>query len=196
MGQGGMAGKNGKAKVAEAPTGFKNRIIDYGVKPADQFLANPKNARVHPQFQRDVMKAALEEVGFVAPVIESKSGVLLDGHERIWQALQRDNAPVPFVVVDVDEAEEDYVLATFDPITSLANYDAQRLDDLLRDVNSDQPAIQQMLAELAEKSGLAYEPPEAPNDFNEYDEDIETEYCCPKCGYRWSGKPNDAPHDE
>lgn len=154
MGQGGMAGKNGKAKVAESPTGYRNRIIDYGVKPADQFLANPKNARVHPQFQRDVMKAALEEVGFVAPVIESKSGVLLDGHERIWQALQRDNAPVPFVVVDVDEAEEDYVLATFDPITSLANYDAKLLDDLLRDVNSDQPAIQQMLAELAENSGL------------------------------------------
>lgn len=133
---------------------FRNRIIDYGVKPADQFLANPKNARVHPQFQRDVMKAALEEVGFVAPVIESKSGVLLDGHERIWQAMQNDNAAVPFVVVDVDEAEEDYVLATFDPITSLANYDARLLDDLLRDVNSDQPAIQQMLAELAEHNGL------------------------------------------
>lgn len=133
---------------------FRNRIIDYGVKPADQFLANPKNARVHPQFQRDVMKAALEEVGFVAPVIESKSGVLLDGHERIWQAMQNDNAAVPFVVVDVDEAEEDYVLATFDPITSLANYDARLLDDLLRDVNSDQPAIQQMLAELAENNGL------------------------------------------
>ena len=34
-GQGGMASKNGKAKVAEFPTGYRNRIIDYGVKPAD-----------------------------------------------------------------------------------------------------------------------------------------------------------------
>lgn len=29
-----------------------------------------------------------------------------------------------------------------------------------------------------------------PEDFASYGEDIETEYCCPKCGYRWSGKPN------
>ena len=30
---------------------------------------------------------------------------------------------------------------------------------------------------------------EAPEDFAEYDEDIDTEFCCPKCGYEWSGKP-------
>ena len=29
-----------------------------------------------------------------------------------------------------------------------------------------------------------------PDDFKEYDEDIETEHVCPKCGYRWSGKIN------
>jgi len=29
---------------------------------------------------------------------------------------------------------------------------------------------------------------ESPEDFSEYGEDIETEYCCPKCGYKWSGK--------
>lgn len=28
-----------------------------------------------------------------------------------------------------------------------------------------------------------------PEDFPEYDDDIDTEYCCPKCGYEWSGKP-------
>lgn len=138
------------AKVKAAPKGetFRNRIVEYGVKPADQFMANPKNARVHPQFQRDVMKDALETVGFVAPVIESKSGVLLDGHERVWQGLQK-NSPIPFVVVDVDESEEDYVLATFDPITALAAYDVQQLSALLENVNSDSPAIQQMLSDLA-----------------------------------------------
>jgi hypothetical protein len=28
-----------------------------------------------------------------------------------------------------------------------------------------------------------------PEEFGEYGEDIETQYCCPKCGYKWSGKP-------
>ena len=30
----------------------------------------------------------------------------------------------------------------------------------------------------------------APEDFPEYDEDIETEHRCPKCGYEWSGSMN------
>ena len=30
---------------------------------------------------------------------------------------------------------------------------------------------------------------DAPEDFKEYDEDIDTEHRCPKCGYSWSGKP-------
>lgn len=31
--------------------------------------------------------------------------------------------------------------------------------------------------------------PKAPPVFQEFDEDIKTEYCCPKCGYEWSGTP-------
>lgn len=145
---------------------FQNRIIEYGVKPADQFLAHPKNARIHPQFQREAMKAALDTVGFVAPVLEAKSGYLVDGHERIWAALQNGNADVPYVRLDIDEDEEAYVLATFDPLTGLAMYDAELLDGLLQEVNSDNPAIQQMLSELAEGNGLYYgdqdEPPGDP----------------------------------
>jgi ParB family chromosome partitioning protein len=127
---------------------WHNRIVSYGTKPADQFLAHPKNARIHPQFQRDVMRSVLDTVGWVAPVLESTSGYLLDGHERVWQGLQNHNAEVPYVTVEVTEEEEAYILATFDPITSLANYEQQKLDDLLRDVQSDDAAIQQMLAEL------------------------------------------------
>ena len=33
-------------------------------------------------------------------------------------------------------------------------------------------------------------PPVAPEDFSEYDEDIDIEHCCPKCGYQWSGSPD------
>lgn len=32
--------------------------------------------------------------------------------------------------------------------------------------------------------------PLPPEEFGSYGEDIKTEYCCPKCGYKWSGKPN------
>lgn len=128
---------------------FKNRIIEYGVKPADQFLAHPQNARIHPKFQREAMRAALNTVGFVAPVLEAKSGYLVDGHERIWQALQNDNALVPYVKLDIDENEEAFILATFDPLTALADYDKPLLKELLGNVDSDDIAIQQLLSQLA-----------------------------------------------
>lgn len=43
------------------------------------------------------------------------------------------------------------------------------------------------ILEAAADGMLDKKPPES---FTEYDETIATEYCCPKCGYRWSGKPN------
>jgi ParB family chromosome partitioning protein len=167
---------------------FKNRILEYGVKPADQFLAHPKNARMHPQFQREAMKAALDTVGFVAPVLEAASGYLVDGHERIWQALQNNNADVPFVRLDISEEEEAYVLATFDPLTALANYDAELLDGLLQEVNSDSPAIQQMLSDLAIDVGLT--PPDfAPVDMSEQPRlDQKSPITCPSCGHEFIPK--------
>lgn len=134
-----------------ADTTWRNRIVAHGKQPADQFMANPRNWRTHPQAQREAMKASLTEVGWVAPVIVNRrTGYVVDGHERIWDALQNDNAEVPFIEVDLDEAEEAYVLATFDPIGAMAQADAANLDAVLRDVQSESAAIQAMLAEIAE----------------------------------------------
>jgi hypothetical protein len=36
----------------------------------------------------------------------------------------------------------------------------------------------------------------APEEFPSYDEDIPVQYCCPKCGYVWSGKPNASAGDD
>lgn len=160
---------------------WNNRIVEYGVKPADQFTANPLNPRVHPQFQREVMKAALDKLGWVAPVIENATtGYLIDGHERIMQALEH-NAPVPYVLVELSEAEEAEALATLDPIGDLATYDPAKLDDLLREFNTDSPALQKMLGELA--GGNHTTPP--PEDWKEYDETIADDVeiiTCPHCG--------------
>ena len=135
--------------------GWRNRIVGEGVQPASQFVANPDNWRTHPQAQRDAMRGALNEVGWVQRVIVNKrTGYLVDGHERVWQALQNDDAEVPFVEVDLDEREEAYVLATLDPIGAMASADAAKLDELLREVQSGEAGVQAMLAELAAKNQL------------------------------------------
>ena len=172
-------------------TNWKNRIVGEGVQAASQFIANPANWRVHPQAQRDAMRGALNEVGWVQRVIVNRrTGYLLDGHERVWQALQNGDAPVPYVEVDLDEAEEAYVLATLDPIGAMAQASNERLGALLAEVQSGEAGVQAMLAEVAERTGVIPPMPKnAPEVFEEFGEDIETQYCCPKCGYQWSGKP-------
>jgi len=134
---------------------FKNRIIGYGTKPADQFQAHPDNWRRHPQEQRDAMRAALTELGWIGVVVENvRTGYLVDGHERVWEALQNGNAEVPFVQVDISEEEEAYALATFDPIGQMALADKAALDAVLRQVETESAAIQQLVAQTAERAGM------------------------------------------
>lgn len=136
--------KRGKSDI------WQNRIIEHGTAPANQFLAHELNARRHPGHQRDALRGSLNEVGWVAPVIVSaKTGKLLDGHARIEEALTRDeNAEVPFIKVDVSEGEERLILASFDPITTMARYDQETLTYLLDDINTDNQALIQIFEDL------------------------------------------------
>jgi DNA modification methylase len=144
-------------------TNWKNRIVGEGVQAASQFIANPANWRVHPQAQRDAMRGVLNEIGWVQRVIVNKrTGYLIDGHERVWQALQNGDAEVPYVEVDLDEAEEAYVLATLDPIGAMAQASNEQLGALLAEVQSSEAGVQAMLAEVAKEAGLYKEPKEAP----------------------------------
>lgn len=140
-------------------TAWQNRIVGQGVKPADQFQANPNNWRKHPMAQREALRGVLNEVGWVQQVIENvRTGHLVDGHERVWNALQNDNAEVPYIQVDLSEADEALVLATLDPIGAMATTDAAQLDALLHEVQTGDAAVQTMLAELAQEAGLYQEP--------------------------------------
>ena len=69
---------------------WRNRIIEYGTRPASQFQAHPRNWRKHPKAQREALAASLNGVGWVGVVLENaRTGHLLDGHERLWQALEQ-----------------------------------------------------------------------------------------------------------
>lgn len=136
-------------------TTWRNRITGSGVESPDQILANPANWRVHPKHQQDALEGVLNEVGWVQDVIINQhTGHLVDGHLRVSLALRRGEQEVPVKYVDLTEAEEALALATTD---------AEKLDELLRDVAAGESAVQEMLAELAEQHGL-YSEPDAPVD--------------------------------
>lgn len=135
---------------------WKNRIVGHGEQAAISFMANPLNWRIHPKAQREALTGVLSEVGWVQSVIVNRTtGNVVDGHARIEEALKLgDETPVPFVEVDLSEAEEQKILLTIDPISAMAAADKQNLDALLRDVGTASSAVADMLTDLAEQNGL------------------------------------------
>lgn len=136
-------------------TTWRNRIVKYSDEPPDQLLAHPSNWRTHTGSQADALRGVLEEVGVVQNVIAStRSGYLLDGHLRVMEALKSGQPTIPVTWVDIDEGEENLILASIDPLSAMAGTDAAKLDALLREVTTGSAGLQQMLDALAQEAGI------------------------------------------
>jgi DNA modification methylase len=133
---------------------LRDRIKELRRVKASEILPNPANWRTHPKAQQDAMRGILAEVGIADALLvrETPAGLqLIDGH------LRADVAPDsewPVLVLDVDEQEAAKLLATFDPLSAMAETDPEKLRELLRQIDVDSEALQQMLAELADEAGL------------------------------------------
>lgn len=167
-------------------TEWRNRIIATGDEAPDQLLANPKNFRRHPKHQQEALRGVLNEVGWVQDVIVNRTtGRLVDGHLRVELALRDGAATVPVKYVELSEAEEALILATFDPISALATADREQLDALLREVSTGEAGVQQMLADLAQREGIMA-PDFAPVGIEEQGRlDEKAKVTCPECGHEF-----------
>ena len=128
----------------------RNRVINLTLEVPEDLLANPMNARRHPAEQRDVLRASLEELGWIAPVVvNDRTGFMIDGHARVEEAITEGTPVIPVVHVELDPDEERLALAVFDPITNLAIYDQERLDDLIASILTDSEPLNALLASLS-----------------------------------------------
>ena len=66
---------------------------------------------------------------------------------------------VPVLVLDVTAEEADKILATFDPLSAMAGADADRLAELLGQVQTDSDALRALLAGLASEHDLTPDTP-------------------------------------
>lgn len=156
---------------------LRSRIVGEGEEAPDQLLANPLNWRTHPKQQVEALEGLLSEVGWVQRVIVNKTtGHVVDGHARVALALKRNEPSVPVLYVDLTEREEQLVLAALDPIGGLATTDRATLEQLLHTVTTTDPALQQLLSELAQDAGIIPQDTTAAEDadiLNHYSSKIE-----------------------
>jgi ParB-like chromosome segregation protein Spo0J len=98
-------------------------------------------------------------------------------------------------LVDVDDEAARRIVLADNRTAELAGYDEQLLADLLAQMDGDlagtgwdQGALDKLVAGLAS--------PDAPDDFDDPEDGMSTEYECPSCGYRWSGRRTQSDDDE
>ena len=152
-----MAKKQKPAAAADGPR-IRNKGIQL-VRVAD-IEDNPLNFRTHPEAQRAAFAGIETELGFYGypDVYETAVGTirLIDGQLRKEHLLSKygNEATIEVNMTDFDEDEAKKALLTHDPLSAMAEADKVLLDQLFREVDTGDEALQQMMTNLADEAGL------------------------------------------
>jgi ParB-like chromosome segregation protein Spo0J len=163
------------------------------VNPAD-LSPWDRNPRRNDESVENVARS-IERFGFGAPIVARREDRrIIAGHTR-WKAAQRlglDRVPVRYLA-GLDDHEAAALALADNRLTEVTPWDTGELADVLRELEAAQVDLVGLgwtgeeIAAMIE--GVAsYPDVEAPEEFPEVDEDIETDHRCPSCGYEWSGK--------
>lgn len=160
--------------------------------PLENLVPNPRNPNQHPEAQVRLLAKVISHQGWRSPIVVSRrSGFIVAGHGRYEAAklLGLPEVPVDYQEFET-EADEWAHLVADNRLAELAEADEAGLRTILSELKASDfdmdlagfevEALDALLAGSAQ--------PEAPDEFPEVDEDLPTEYQCPKCSFRWSGK--------
>lgn len=125
------------------------RIVGIEKVKASDLVPHPQNWRVHPERQRETLRAAVDEIGFTAaPIVRKLRGgkyQIIDGHLR---AEEMGDQEIPVIVTDLTEAEAKKALLTTDPLTAMAGIGEEALLELLGEVAFDADELTSLAADL------------------------------------------------
>jgi hypothetical protein len=135
---------------------IRDRIRDFRRVPARELQPHPGNWRTHPAEQQEALRDLLAEVGYagalLARELDDGSLQLIDGHLRAETTPEQ---LVPVLVLDVNAAEANKLLAFYDPLAALAGRDAERAQQLATEVQTSSPLLQQLLQTLRGEQATA-----------------------------------------
>jgi len=163
----------------------------------------PNNPRQISQEQFERLGNSMEEFGDLSGIVfNAKDGYLISGHQRVASLKERyGESAVEIKITEEKDGEKrgfvepehiQYREVSWDEGKSglarlAANKHGGEWDDDLLQEELDKLAKLDVNIELSGfGSDFGIEPPD---EFEEYTDEIETDYKCPKCGYEWSGKP-------
>lgn len=152
-----------------------------------------ENPNRHTERGSSAMEESIRKCGYGDSMTVDKNGVVISGNQRLETLadlgmedaiiVQSDGSrPIIHQRTDLDaESEQGKLLAV--AMNRVAELNLDWDADVLRVIQDFIPATMWTAEELAKVFGAA----SSPESFAEVGEDIETDYKCPKCGYKWSG---------
>lgn len=147
--------KASNASGANEPSKWRSKIVGHEKVQAGQLMANPFNHRRHPEKQRKVVAASIEELGFIKSVLVNQvTGHIVDGHERVMQALGvGEETLVDVEYVELSPEDEKKALLVLDASSELAEVDASSLDQLVKDCAFDMGVLDDLAKEMLAECG-------------------------------------------
>ncbi len=148
---------------------WRNRIVEQHNVPTSEIAAHDLNWRAHPQVQEAALSGVLAEVGLVQSVVRNlrrvESGwpvgstpTLVDGHLRLKLAVDAGVETLPVVDVDLSPDEERLILASFDPISAMAQTNAELLAKVVDGLEARQAGLEELLARQRELVAKVLDP--------------------------------------
>ena len=158
--------------------------------PLEQLAPNPHNPNQHPPGQVALLARVIAHQGWRSPIVVStRSGFIVTGHGRFEaaKALGLPNVPVDYqdFATEVDEWAH---LVADNRLAELAEVDEAALKGLLAGLKVGDFDLELAGFDAATLADLMAEAA-PPADFPTFDENVPTEFVCPKCKFAWSGKP-------
>ena len=106
---------------------------------------NPLNWRTHPPKQRRAIGASIKNNGWAdALKFNEHTGKLIDGHARKQVAIENGVQAVPVLIGWWDESQEKDLLATLDPLGTMAETDSDALKALTNSLKEDESRLENL----------------------------------------------------
>lgn len=152
------------------------KIIEKRLAELCEYENNPRNN----EEAVDKVAASIKEFGFKVPIIIDSDNIIIAGHTRYKAAQSLDFDKVPCIVADDLTPEQVKAFRLADnKVSEFSNWNWAKLNEELAQLREMEFDMDDYGFDEISK------PKEAPKEFEEYDEDIETKYKCPMCGYEW-----------
>ena len=112
-----------------------------------QLNEHPSNWKRHPESQTKPLRELIDGVGWAgAALVNERTGKMLDGHAR--KKITRPGEKMPVLIGSWTEEQEKLILATLDPIGSLAQEDSAALVNLMESMDVESESLDRVLDEL------------------------------------------------